>query len=516
VPIEFLTSYEPKVLRPRPTSSSPVWRPGSLRPVWSKSLDHTITLRGRSCTLGDVISDPAYFWRVFGTWRDRPIRFDPWQLDYLRDHSRFRAIEKAPQIGYSWLTALEAGWDAIVHLDASSAFVSVDQREASNKILYLKSAYAGLLDIVQDWVPLSKDSTEELWFGDDARPSQVMSIPNTSAMRGRPQNVYLDESEFYKDGGDEAKKIAMGRATRGYRVNMGSTVAGEGTALDKTMRESKQFSKSRLPYIVASNAESIETIRIAAEELDDETFDEEYGCKRGGAASDTFSAELLRYAQHDAGEITLDPEIDKIRDAEAWVASFVDEVKRRLDEMTGLVFAVDVGTSQHPTIVTPIRHDVDDVWRQQAIFEIRNRKLEDQELLLRALLDAYERAVMVLDVIGIGRQAGESLQFRYRNRFVPMQAGTRPDGMPSMEKHQLVIETKKGLESSKLQLVPDKQQFEQFRRSKLVGGIVEQPGTRSGRVHYDRFWAACYGWYVARLGPRRSIYNTRDLIVVGG
>ena len=144
--------------------------------------------------------DPASFWQLLGSYEDERIRLEPWQLWHLHDYSRFRAREKAPQIGFSWACALEATWESVMFEHATNAFVSVDQREASEKILYSKKLYAGLPEPIRAAVPLTKDSTEELWFGAGDRPSRIMSIPSTVAMRGRKMSVYLDEIDFYRDG----------------------------------------------------------------------------------------------------------------------------------------------------------------------------------------------------------------------------------------------------------------------------------------------------------------------------
>lgn len=457
--------------------------------MWEK------VLRRTTARTAAVLFDPALFWEVFGTYEGEPIVFDSWQRAFLRDHSRLRASEKAPQIGFSWLCALEAVWDGLIHLDSTSGFVSVDQREAGEKILYARKAYLELPEQFHAWVPLAKESSEELWFGEGGRPSRLMSIPATSALRGRRMSVYLDEVDFYKDAGHDAKRIAMGRITRGGRVTMGSTCFGIETELDKTMRTSGNFSKCRLPYTVAQKPEVQEAIELARQELDDVDFDEEYGCVRGGGSGDTFSVELLRRVQHKLGAID----------------------QENLPSSQPLLLAYDVagGTGRHPALLTALVHDADRVWRQRCIVEIRDRSLPDQEAALIELMDRLTSAVLVVDSTAIGLHIAQSLKARYGKRVILMQPGSKPADMDPQDRVQMALELKRLLEAGDLELLPDKEQTLQLRRTRIVNGKIEQSGSKK-KTHYDRMWTVTYAAYGIRNSSSRSIYERRGLLVVGG
>lgn len=445
-----------------------------------------------------VLRDPVWFWQAFGTYEGQPIRFDDWQVVHLHDYAQFRAREKAPQIGFSWLSSLEAEWDNLLHLDSTSGFVSVDQREASEKVLYAKKAYAELAPWIQDAVPLVKESTEELWFGDKDRPSRLMSIPATSALRGRKMSVYLDEADFYKDGGKDAKRVALGRVTRGGRVTMGSTCFGVDTELDRTMqKEGSNFSTMQFPYTVAENPDVQKAIEIARQELDSDDFDEEYACVRGGSTSDTFPVALIKAALHDDAPIPLD----------------------ELDTRAPTIAAYDVGGSRHPSVISVIENTADE-WRQIVLEEIRNKTLPDQEGMLIDLLTKFPNMSLVIDEVGIGLQAAQALTSRFGSRVIAMHAGSKPDGMPVMGRADMVVETRKALEGDRLKLLADREQQQQFHRTRLVKGtggnlIVDQPGSKK-RTHYDKFWTVNYAWYGVRARARESVYEKRGIVVVGG
>jgi phage FluMu gp28-like protein len=418
---------------------------------------------------------------------------DDWQVAHLRDRSRLRAREKAPQIGFSWLCALEATWEALMFQHSTTGFVSVDQREAGEKILYARKAYAELPDFIQEQVPLVKDSTEELWFGEATGPSRLLSIPATAALRGRRMSVVLDELDFYKDGGREAFKVSMGRITRGGRVTMGSTCFGAGTQLDNVMQgEERNFSRGRFPWTVAENPDVLESIQLAKEELAPEDFAEEYECVRGGTLGDTFTPDLLRKALHDGklvspDEVTPNPE--------------------------GQVFGYDVGASLHPSILCGLEK-IGDEWHQRVLEEYRGVSLPDQTRSLQVLLRRLPTARLVIDAHGIGMNSAQALESEFGKRVTPLHAAASPTHI--MSKGEMVQELRRGMEAGELFLGADREQTLQFRRTRrLAGGRIEQPGTRK-KVHYDRFWAVAYAWFgVAHLAPVRSTYEDHGLLVVG-
>lgn len=464
-----------------------------------------------------VLLDPACFWSLLGTYEGEPIQFDPWQVAWLRNHNRYRATEKAPQIGWSWLCALEALHECLMFHDVTSTFVSVDQREATEKVLYARKAYTELPSFITDALPLSRDSTEEMWIGDAARPSRVMSLPATSALRGRRMSVYLDEADFYKDAGRDSFRVAMGRVARGGRVSMGSTCFGEGTQLDILCRrntdlledvaDARNFAVFRMPFTVVIKPEVVEAIHIAINELDPIDALEEYGTVRGGATGDTFTAGLIRRQQHD------EPVFKG------------DTSHLRHDWETGniAIMGYDVGKSRHPSVASVLEHHPDGVWRQTVCHEPRNDRgdpltLPQQHDFLRDILHRVDSLVLVVDGNGIGAHIAQALVGEFGpRRIITMIANSKPDGLPPQTKPELVTELKRALEADEIQLAPDREQAEQFKRTKLPGGhIVEQKGSRR-KVHFDRFWATTYAWYGTTAAQAvRSVYASRELIVIGG
>lgn len=430
---------------------------------------------------------------TYGSYENAPIVLDPWQVGLLQNQSRLIAVEKAPQIGFSWVMALRELWEALLFENSTSSFVSVDMREANEKILYAKKSYHGLPDIFRDAVPLIKDSMDELWLGNSAAPSRLMSLPSTSALRGRRMSVVGDEVEFFKDAGASTLRVAMGRIQRGGRLCMGSTVFGTDTTLERLMAgDERNFYRMRLPYTVARNPEIISSIEIAKEELPPEDFAEEYECVRGGGVGITFSAELIRRAQHDDPMLVLDD----------------------LHSGLPLVMGYDVGTAAHPSVASVLeqRHDG---WRQVVLQELRGVELQDQGKLLTELMTRLPQMVLAIDATGLGHQLGQELRSAFGDRVIFLIVGSKPERMPPMSRDEFTIDMQRAMEAGELFIAQDREATKQFHRTRLTAvGKVEQPGSKR-KSHYDRYWATAYSWYAARVRNVESVYERRGLIVIG-
>jgi phage FluMu gp28-like protein len=492
-----------------------------LRPFWREAPDRLMT----------YLLDPVWFFTLLGSWEDEPIRFDHWQVTDLHDYARLRAREKAPQIGFSWNRALEAVHEAVLFDDAATSFVSIDQREASNKILYARKLWEGLPPIVRRVAcPLINASREELDFGSEARPAIIRSVPSTAGMRGYANNVVLDESDFYRDGGRAAYRAAIGRIARGYRATIGSTCWGRDTILDVIMggldryagddahqvdvelrafREiGSEFSRAVLPYTVSTDPEILAAVELARISSEPEDFREEYECVRGGGGLDTFSPELIRSATH--GNALADTDGDLHLDLGPWA-------ERDLP----MTMAVDVGESRNPSVVS-VSVLQDDAWRQIALYEpvdATGQRLGLEDLRVWAIwhADTYPSLTIGVDAAGVGAGTADALERRYRRRFVRIFAGSRPKDLPPQDRREFCVELRRAWEAGAFEIVPSRELSVQARRTRIMpNGTVEQPGSRH-RSHYDHFWATAYDWYVARVRSgrrRRSSYEHRDVKVL--
>ena len=126
-----------------------------------------------------------------------PLKLEAYQLDFLRNRSRFRWVIKSRQVGYSFLLGLEALARCHLRGNYTSVIVSYNLEDSKEKILVARQIYEDMPLAFQK--KLVSDSKTELAFasnGPQQNVSRIISNPNR-APRGKHGDVALDELAHY-------------------------------------------------------------------------------------------------------------------------------------------------------------------------------------------------------------------------------------------------------------------------------------------------------------------------------
>lgn len=152
--------------------------------------------------------------------------WEPFQIEFLNNDTRFGIDVKSRQIAWSFTTALDAVVDSILNPGTPHVFVSINLDEAKEKIRYAKNIIAAFDKPVQKEFELaSPGSKTELEF---VNGSRLISHP-CRPVRGKPRaRVYLDEMAHYRDGDDrEIYTAALPATTKGDGyIRLGSSTLG--------------------------------------------------------------------------------------------------------------------------------------------------------------------------------------------------------------------------------------------------------------------------------------------------
>ena len=146
-------------------------------------------------------------------------RWEHFQYAHLNDDGTFRIENKSRQIAWSWLASAEGIAEAVLY-GTSSAYVSINQDEAAEKIRYAKSVYYAIRGIRLP--KLTHDSMLALEFDNGAR---LLSLP-ARPPRGKSRfNIYLDEfAHVMYDR--EIYTAALPIISKGGRLRVGSSPMG--------------------------------------------------------------------------------------------------------------------------------------------------------------------------------------------------------------------------------------------------------------------------------------------------
>lgn len=138
-------------------------------------------------------------------------KWEPFQISFLNNSTRFGIDVKTRQCGWSFIAAVDAIVDGILNPGTPHIFVSVNLDEAKEKIRYGRSIVNALDEPVRP--KLIRDSQTELEFNNGSR---LISHP-CRPVRGKPRaRIYLDEWAHYKEGLDrEIYTGALPATTKG-------------------------------------------------------------------------------------------------------------------------------------------------------------------------------------------------------------------------------------------------------------------------------------------------------------
>lgn len=126
------------------------------------------------------------------------VSWEPFQLEYLNNTSRFTIDLKARQVAWSFTAALDAICDSIVNPGNPHIFVSMNQEEAKEKIWYANAIIEAIDAPVRPKL-VGQGSTQRLEF---VNGSRLISHPCKPPRGKAKSRIYLDEMAHYQEGLD--------------------------------------------------------------------------------------------------------------------------------------------------------------------------------------------------------------------------------------------------------------------------------------------------------------------------
>jgi len=161
-----------------------------------------------------------------------PFRLEPYQVRFLNDRSVFRIVNKSRQIGFSTIIGGETVQKAAVTPSYKANIVSINQKEAADKITIAGNLYHSIPDEFKESEPVLKpvlwtNATDEISFHRPPYTSSIISQPASAAVRGGRKDIYFDEFAHIRDA-VKLYRAAMPAITRGdSRLTIISTPLGQ-------------------------------------------------------------------------------------------------------------------------------------------------------------------------------------------------------------------------------------------------------------------------------------------------
>lgn len=366
-----------------------------------------------------------------------------YQLNWVKDKSRFKIGVITRQGGKSFGTALEAVDDCMEH-KTMWVFLSAGERQSKELIGKAKlhaRAYNMAVDELEGDFKAEDGTTYkqlEIMFPNGSRIVGLPANPDTA--RGWSANILLDEFALHRDS-REIWKALFPTVTRGYKIRIISTFKGKGNKFYElffgapTLQKftgadfehvgdrggwSKHFVDIYQAVRMGLDLHDDEGKPIEPEDLrlalnDDDAWTEEFEC----VPSDEVSAFLT----HDIISAVEDVRIEK---SPLWVEKLVaaseanyTEYKRTkirpplpLDvlknvEFLGTLYAgMDIGRKKDLSVIW-LDQKIDSVLRTAAVIDLKRQPFFVQEQVLHVILSQNALKRACIDETGIGAQLAE-------------------------------------------------------------------------------------------------------------
>ena len=300
--------------------------------------------------------------------------------------------------------------------------VSINQKEASDKVDYAKATYHSIPSESGFKPPIYTSAEYEFSLHLPPYTSYIVSQPSSSAIRGGEKDIYLDEAAFIRDA-NKLYEAAIPATTRGNsRMTVVSTPLGQsGLFFDiaKDRHKYPEYSVHIVPWWECSimSIDVAESIALAPDfdtetrvrrwgtisiksifnSMDLDAFQQEYEC--------SFADESVSYFPWELITACVD---DNLSNNEPWRSDLQYhigiDIARKVDKTVVTVSSVDEDTG-----VSTLHR----LWESQETYE-------DQATTFERLITDIKPTRVTIDATGVGAVIAERLRTKFGGIIEPV------------------------------------------------------------------------------------------------
>ncbi|MBU2395756.1 MAG: terminase family protein [Gammaproteobacteria bacterium] len=437
-------------------------------------------------------------------------RWEHFQYAHLNDDGTFRIENKSRQIAWSWLASAEGIAEAVLY-GTSSAYVSINQDEAAEKIRYAKSVYYAIRGIRLP--KLTHDSMLALEFDNGAR---LLSLP-ARPPRGKSRfNIYLDEfAHVMYDR--EIYTAALPIISKGGRLRVGSSPMGASGVFwelySEAMRRYPGYVRKASPwwevYALCTNAREArklapgmptaervarygtERLQVIYDNMPEDDFRQEYECEFVDEATAWITWEEIRNIQDAELDCLMVSGVDAAMNAISTLQNWVPRGKTELAHVAG----VDVGRTRNTTEIYVIGLSREGSFPLRLAITLDNVDFDGQYAVMDRLLRAIPIVSMWIDMNGIGRNLAENLEGRFPGKAKGMTFTNATKALWSSDVKMLV-------QQHKARIPTDRDlayQIHSIKRKVTAARNTVFDTDTNEKHHADRYWAWALALSAAKI-----------------
>lgn len=440
----------------------------------------------------------------------QPFRLEPYQVRFLNDQSTFRLVNKSRQIGFSTVIGAEAVQRAATRPAYKANIVSINQKEAADKIEIAGNLYHSIPDEFKESDPVLKpvlwtNANDEISFHRPPITSSIISQPASAAVRGGRKDIYFDEFAHIRDA-VKLYRAAMPAITRGdSRLTIISTPLGQsGLFYDiaSNVDAYPQYSRHAVPWWECSAMVRPElyeeALAIAASIEGSEERVLKYGTDKLHVIYNGFGGDLIgfqtEYEATFADEATAYFTWDLIVNCTDSELPVLREWNPNYESEGNISIGVDLAKERDQTVFTVIEHTEDG--NAKVLFTRNTQEpYNDQFEYLKTLIIASKATRVTIDQTGVGQKFVEDAK-----RLIP---GVNIEGIvfTNAKKEQWATRFKGDMQTGRVSWpnIPDlRRQIHGIKRTKTEANFYKFAGKAD-----DYFWSLMLGLYGEGRVPAR-------------
>jgi phage FluMu gp28-like protein len=424
------------------------------------------------------------------------LRLYDYQIANILCQDTLQIYNKARQVGFSFVFAVEALAKAMLRQEYTAIFVSINDEESKEKI---RDA-----EIVYDSIPLAwkkrriGNTKSGLEFENSTGFRTRLTSHPQRPVRGKSADVFLDEFAHYQYQ-NEIYVSAIPVISRGKRVlKIASTPLGQSDLFHEICENKTKYGKfirtqifwwdcpdfctdvfnARLeapgmPMDQRVQKYGSEKIKIIYESMDHDDFAQEYECSFANEETCYYPYELLTPCAKPRGELTVYKTLD----------DFIDGYKNT----RGILYAgLDVGRVRDNTEFW-ILEKLGDRFHDRLLITLNKTDFDTQEKTIWGAMAALPIRRLCIDETGLGKQLAERTLKKFGK------ARVEPVNFSNETKEDMAITLHRVLEKQDFYFRADRDiigQFHSIKRILLPGGKHRYDTLRNAKHHADKVWAA--------------------------
>jgi phage FluMu gp28-like protein len=349
----------------------------------------------------------------------QPFRLEPYQVRFLNDRSVFRIVNKSRQIGFSTIIGGETVQKAVVSPAYKANIVSINQKEAADKITIAGNLYHSIPDEFKESDPVLKpvlwtNATDEISFHRPPITSSIISQPASAAVRGGRKDIYFDEFAHIRDA-PKLYRAAMPAITRGdSRLTIISTPLGQSGLFYDIAANAQAFpeySRHSVPWWECSAMVKPElypeALALAAGIDGSEERVLKYGTDKLHIIYNGFGGDIIgfqtEYEATFADETTAYFTWDLIVNCTNEEAPVLREWNPSYEPEGFISIGVDLAKERDQTVFTVVEH-LEDGHKKVLFTRATQEDYSDQFIYLESLVKATKASRVTIDQTGVGQK----------------------------------------------------------------------------------------------------------------